>query len=133
MQVGALTLAVTMLAAQAWVPDPAPSALQNGRPAAAAELRYAMGGFPPLGTPAGKPPKDGQIAMKRYIVTHNCPELGASAIVQSVAGFNIKILREMQFTPQFIVEASDDAIAALRKHRCVKVIQADTPVGPAGG
>jgi hypothetical protein len=132
MQIAAFSLMVTTLAALAWGGVELRSAPQDGRPTIE-EPQYAMGGIPPLGNPDGKPPKDGQIVMKRYIVTHNCPELDASEIAQSMAGFSYKIVREMQFTPQFIVEASDEAIAALRKNHCVKVIQADTPVGPAGG
>lgn len=132
MQVVAFLIAFTILAVLGWAPDSVPSASRGARPATG-EMQSAMGGFPPLGNPDGKPPKDGQHAMKRYIITHNCPELGASEIAQSMAGFSYKIVREMQFTPQFVVEASDDAIAALGKNHCVKVIQADTPVGPAGG
>ncbi len=132
MQVATFPLAVTIFAALVWAPGSVQSTSPDA-PTAAGEPLFAMGGFPPLGNPDGKPPKDGQSVMKRYIVTHNCPELGASEIAKSMAGFSYKIVREMQFTPQFIVEASDEAIAALKKNHCVKVIQADTPVGPAGG
>ncbi|PHP65591.1 hypothetical protein CSC94_18535 [Zhengella mangrovi] len=72
-------------------------------------------------------------AMKRYIVTHNCPDRSAEDIARSMEGTSYSIVKKMQYTPQFVIEASDRAVAALRKNRCIKSIQRDGLNAPAGG
>lgn len=73
-----------------------------------------------LNSSPGKP-----VNVGRYIVTHNCPSQTPAQISGPMTGMEYNIQSKMQFTPQFVVTASDDAIAALRKMPCVKQIQGD--------
>ena len=107
-------------------------ALPYDNPASAIPgLHLAMAKPPPPREPAPDSGPGRPVSTGRYIVTHVCPSLTPEQVSGSMSGMEYTIESRMQFTPQFVVIASPDAIARLRSRQCVSQIQQDGLSAPA--
>ena len=70
--------------------------------------------------------------MNRYIVTHNCSKGQEQKIARTMEAGTYRLVEVFDFTPQFVIEAQENAIARLRSNPCVQSIQPDRLDSPSG-